>query len=143
MAITASICNSYLKEILEGVHEAGDTYKFALYPSTATLSKATTAYSSSGEVAAGDGYTTGGATLSGFSAALDGDVAVLDFSDPTWAAATITARGGLIYNSSQSNKAVAVLDFGEDVTSTAETFKVTMPAATAAAGIIRLQQPVA
>jgi hypothetical protein len=109
----------------------------------ATLSKATTAYSSSGEVAAGDGYSTGGATLSGFSAALDGDVAVLDFADPTWAEATITARGGLIYNSSQSNKAVAVLDFGEDVTSTAETFKVTMPAATGAAGIIRLQQPVA
>ena len=141
MAITASICNSYLKEILEGVHDAADTYMIALYPSTATLSKTTTAYSSTGEVADGDGYTTGGATLSDFSAALDGDVAVLDFSNPSWAAATITARGALIYNSSQSNKAVAVLDFGEDIISTAETFRVTMPAATAADGLIRLQQP--
>jgi hypothetical protein len=139
MAITAAICNSYKQEILQGVHEAADTYKIALYPSTATLSKATTAYSSTSEVANGNGYTTGGATLSGFSATLDGDTAILDWTtDPSWAAATITARGALIYNSTQTDKAVAVLDFGSDITSTAGTFTVTLPDPAAATGLIRI-----
>lgn len=138
MAITAAICNSYKKEILEGVHEAADTYKIALYTSSATLSKATTAYSGTNEVANGNGYTTGGATLADFATSIDTDTAILDFSDASWSDATITARGALIYNSSQSDKAVAVLDFGGDITSTAGTFTVTMPAATAAAGLIRI-----
>lgn len=139
MAITAAICNSYKQEIMQGVHEAADTYKIALFPSTATLSKSTTTYSSTGECASGSGYTTGGATLSGFAVTLDTDTAVLDFTtDPTWPASTITARGALIYNSTQANRAVCVLDFGSDVTSTADTFTVQFPAATAAAGLVRI-----
>lgn len=138
MAITAAFCNSYKQEILSGTHSSSDTYKIALYTSTATLSKATTAYSATNEVS-GTGYTAGGATLSGFSTSLDTDTAILDFTtDPTWASSTITARGALIYNSSKSNKAVAVLDFGSDITSTAGTFTVTFPAATAAAGLVRI-----
>jgi hypothetical protein len=141
MAITAALCNSYKQEILEGVHEAADTYKIALYTSSATLSKATTAYSGTNEVAEAGGYTTGGATLSGFSTSLDGDVAILDFADAEWTEATITAAGALIYNSSQSNKAVAVLSFGSDIVSTAGTFKITFPVAAAATGLIRLEAP--
>jgi hypothetical protein len=139
MAITAAFCNSYKRELLEGVHEAADTYKIALYVAAATLNKSTTTYNAANEVANGGGYTTGGATLAGFVAALDDDTAVLDFTtDPTWPAATITARGALIYNSTQANKAVAVLDFGADIISTNDEFKVTFPAATAAAGTLRI-----
>jgi hypothetical protein len=139
MAITAAVCNSYKQEILQGVHEAADTYKIALYTSAATLSSATTAYTATSEVSnSGTNYTTGGATLSGFAVTLDGSTAILDFADATWANASFTARGALIYNSTQSNKAVAVLDFGSDITATAATFTVTMPAAAAATGLIRV-----
>jgi hypothetical protein len=138
MAITQAFCNSYKLEILQGIHEAADTYKIALYVSTATLSKATTAYTATGEFS-GTGYTAGGATLAGFSATLDADTAILDWTtDPTWPNATITARGALIYNATQSNKAVAVLDFGADISSTNGTFTVTLPAPTAAAGLVRI-----
>jgi hypothetical protein len=138
MAITAAICNSFKQEILQGVHEAADTYKIALYTSSATLSKDTTAYTATGE-ASGTGYTAGGEDLAGFSVSLDGDTAILDFTtNPSWADATITARGALIYNSTQANKAVAVLDFGSDISSTAGTFTVTLPAPTSAAGLIRI-----
>lgn len=119
-------------------HTASDTYKIALYTSSATLSKSTTAYSATNEVS-GAGYSAGGATLSGFSVTTDGDTAILDWtSDPTWAAATITARGAVIYNSTRSNKAVAVLDFGSDFTSTAATFTVQLPAPTACTGTVRI-----
>lgn len=139
MAITAAICNSYKQEIMQGVHEAADTYKIALYTSAATLGASTTAYTATNEVANGNGYTTGGATLTGFTVTIDTNTAVLDFTtDPTWAASTITARGALIYNSSQTNKAVCVLDFGADITSTNDTFTVQFPAATAAAGLVRI-----
>jgi hypothetical protein len=138
MAITAAICNSYKQEILQGVHEAGDTYKIALFTSAATLSKATTAYAATNEVANGNGYTTGGATLAGFTVSIATDTAYLDWTtDPSWAAATFTARGALIYNSTQTDKAVAVLDFGADITATAGTFTVTFPAAGATA-LIRI-----
>lgn len=139
MAITAAICNSFKQEILAMTpHTAADTFKIALYTSSATLSKATTAYSATNEVS-GTGYTAGGATLSGFSVTLDTDTAILDWTtDPTWATSTITARGAVIYNSSRSNAAVAVLDFGSDIASTAGTFTVTLPAASAAAGLIRI-----
>jgi len=137
MAITAAVCNSYKQEILAGVHLSGDTYKIALYTSAATLSKATTAYSATNEVS-GAGYTAGGATLTGFANGLDTDTATLDFADASWPSATITARGALIYNSSRSNKAVCVLDFGADITSTNGTFTVTFPAATAGAATVRI-----
>lgn len=138
MAITQAFCNSFKQEVLQGVHVSTDVYKIALYTSVATLSKATTAYSATNEVS-GSGYTAGGATLSGFTTALDTDTAYIDWTtDPSWPAATITARGALIYNSSRSNKAVAVLDFGSDIVSTNGTFSVTLPAAAAATALIRI-----
>ena len=138
MAIVTAVCNSFKKEILEGVHEAADVYKIALYTSAATLNKSTTAYSATNEVA-GTGYTAGGATLSGYTTALDTDTAYIDWTvDPTWSTATITARGALIYNSTQANKAVATYDFGSDITSTAGTFTVTLPAAAAATATVRV-----
>lgn len=138
MAITAAFCNSFKQELLAMTpHTAGDTYKIALFTSAATLSKATTAYSTTNE-AVGTGYTAGGLTLTGFTVSLDGDTAILDFADASWASATLTARGALIYNSSRSNKAVAVLDFGADITATASTFLVTLPAAAAATAVIRI-----
>lgn len=136
MAITTAICNSYKQEILEGVHSSADTYKIALFTDSATLSASTTAYSSTNEVS-GTGYTAGGATLAGFSSGLSGSTAYLTFSDPSWANATITARGCLIYNSSKSNKAVAAFDFGGNITSTNGTFTIDLPAAGASA-LIRI-----
>ena len=140
MAITAAVCNSFKQELLAMTpHTAADVFKLALYTSAATLSKSTTAYSATNEVAASGSYSAGGITLVGFSATLDTDTAILDWTtDPTATTATITARGGLIYNSSRSNKAVAVIDFGADITSTAGTFTVAFPAATAAAGLVRI-----
>lgn len=137
MAITAAICNSYKQEVLSGTHLSSNTYKIALYTSAATLSKATTAYSATNEVS-GTGYSAAGASLSGFATSLDTDTAILTFSNVTWSSSTITARGALIYNSSVSNKAVAVLDFGSDKTSTNGDFTLTMPAASAAAGLVRI-----
>lgn len=116
--ITQSIATSYKSELLSGVHTSTDTYKIALYTSAATLGASTTAYSATNEVV-GTGYTAGGNTLVGFSVTTIGTEAILDFTtDPVWSTATITARGALIYNSSKSNKAVAVFDFGSDITST-------------------------
>lgn len=137
MAITTAICNSYKQEVLEGVHTTTDTYKLALYTSSATLGASTTAYSSTNEVANGNGYTTGGVTLSGLTTGLSSGTAYLTFSDPSWSSSTITARGCLIYNSSKSNKAVAAFDFGGDVTSTNGTFTVDLPAA-GASSLIRI-----
>jgi hypothetical protein len=128
MSITSALCNSYKKEILEGVHDSTDTYKIALFDSNAGLSAATTAYSTSGEVS-GTGYTAGGETLSGFTTGLSGSTAYLTFSDPSWANSTITARGCMIYNSSKSNKAVAVFNFGQNVSSVNGTFTVDFPGA--------------
>lgn len=137
MAITSGICDSYTQEVLSGTHTNTDTYKAALYTSAATLSLATTAYSATNEVV-GVGYTAGGVTLTGFATSIDSGVAILDFADPSWPSATITARGCLIYNSSKANKAVAVLDFGSDIASTNGTFTVQFPAASAAAGLIKI-----
>ena len=139
MAITAAITNSFKQELLAMTpHTAADTYKIALYTSAATLSKSTTAYAATNEVS-GTGYSAGGATLAGFSVTLDTDTAILDWTtDPSWPSATITARGGLIYNSSRSNKSVAVLDFGSDITSTNGTFTVALPTPAAATGLVRI-----
>ena len=136
MAITSALCNSYKQEILEGVHASTDTYKIALYTDSASLSASTTAYSATNEVS-GTGYSAGGANLSGFSSGLSGSTAYLTFSDPAWADSTITARGCLIYNSSKSNKAVAVFDFGQNVSSVNGTFTVDFPGA-GASSLIRL-----
>jgi hypothetical protein len=137
MAITSAFCTSAKKEFLEGVHEASDTYKIALFTSSASLGAATTAYSTSNEVV-GTGYTAGGVTLTGYASGSSGTTAWIDWTtDPSWTTSTITARGALIYNSSQSDKAIAVIDFGADKTSTAGTFLITFPAADASNAIIR------
>lgn len=140
MAITQALCNSFKQELLAMTpHTPADVYKIALYTSAATLSKSTTAYAAANEVGESGTYVAGGQALSGFSVTLDGDVAILDWTvNPKWTAATITARGALIYNSSRANKAVAVLDFGGDITSTSSTFDVTLPAPAAATGLIRI-----
>lgn len=137
MAITQAICNSAKQEWFQGTHTSAHTYKIALYTSAATLNASTTAYTASDEVV-GAGYGAGGTTLSGFSVTLDGSTAILEWTtDPYWTSATITARGCLIYNSSASNKALAVFDFGSNITSTNGTFTVVFPAAAAATGLIR------
>ena len=136
MAITTAICNSYKKEMFDGTHASGDTYKIALFTDAATLGAGTTAYSSTNE-SSGAGYDAGGKTLTGFTSGLDGSTAYVTFTDASWTSATITARGCLIYNSSKSNKAVAVFDFGQNVTSTNGTFTVDFPGA-GASSLIRI-----
>jgi len=137
MTIATEVCNSYKTEIMKGVHEDTDTYKMALYTSAATLGKATTAYSATNE-SSGTGYVAGGVTLTGFSATLSGDTAMLDFNDPAWPGSTITARGCLIYNASKGNKAIASFDFGGDVSSTAGTLTVELPVAGASTALVRV-----
>lgn len=139
MAITSALCTSYKLELLSGVHLAADVYKIALFTSAASLDATTTAYAATNEVANGNGYTTGGATLATFAASSSGTTAWLDWTvDPSWASATFTARGALIYNSTRANKAVAVLDFGADKTATNGTFTVVLPVADATTGLIRI-----
>lgn len=138
MAITQAMCSSFKSELLGGVHDLDtDTIKIALYTSAATLGASTTAYSATNEVV-GTGYTAGGNTMTSPVVSLDGTTAIVDFDNTTWSAATITARGALIYNASKANRAIAVLDFGADKTSTAGDFTVVMPAAAAATAIIRI-----
>lgn len=127
MAITQAITTSYKAEVLQGIHDSADTYKMALYTSVATLGTSTTAYSATNEVV-GTGYTIGGTTLSGFNVTTSGTTAILDFNDPFWENATITARGALVYNASKSNKAVAIYDFGSDIASTNGDFTVSINA---------------
>lgn len=138
MAISQAMCSSFKQQLFLGEHDLDtDVIKLALYTSSATLSAATTAYSSSDEVV-GTGYTAGGNTLAGATVSLSGTTAYVGFSDTTWSTATITARGALIYNSSKSNKAIAVLDFGADKTSTAGDFTVQMPTNDASSAILRI-----
>lgn len=138
MAISQAMCSSYKEQLLGAVHDMDtDVFYIALYTSSATLSAATTIYSTSNEVVA-VGYTAGGNILSGAVITLSGTTAFVDFDNTTWTTATITARGALIYNSSKSNKAVAVLDFGGDKSSTAGDFTVIMPTPDAANALIRI-----
>ena len=138
MAITQAMCNSFKTELLGGTHDLDtDVIKIALFTSSATLDASTTAYSTTNEVV-GSGYTAGGNTLAGAAISLSGSTAIVDFSDTTWSTATITARGALIYNSSKADRAVAVLDFGGDKTSTSGDFTVVLPAADASNAIIRI-----
>jgi hypothetical protein len=140
MAITQAMCDSFKVQLLNGAQNfSANTYKIALYTSAATLSNATTAYTSSNEVASGGGYTTGGNTLTVSTLPTStGNVAFISFANSTWANATITAAGALIYNNSQANSAVASLSFGGDKTSTAGTFAVIFPTPDATSAIIRI-----
>jgi hypothetical protein len=143
MAFTGNFMPTSFKiELLNGLQNfSANTFKIALYTNSATLDANTTAYTTSGEVASGGNYVTGGNTLSVTTTPTNGGsgtTAYIDFADTTWSAATITARGALIYNNSQSNSAVAVLDFGSDKTSTDGDFTVQFPAATNTTAIIRI-----
>ena len=138
MAISQSMCNSFKSELLGGIHDLGaDAIKLALYTSAATLGASTTTYSSANEVS-GSGYVAGGNAMTGVVISLDGSTAIVDFADVTWPAATITARGALIYNSSKANRAIAVIDFGSDKVSSVEAFTVQMPVASAATALLRI-----
>lgn len=140
MAITQSMCTSFKVDLLAGVQDFDtDTFKIALYTSSASLGADTTVYTTSGEVPSTGNYTAGGNTLTvSVTPTSSGTTAYVDFDNTTWSAATITARGALIYNSSKSNKAVAVLDFGSDKTSTDGDFTIIFPAADATNAIIRI-----
>jgi hypothetical protein len=144
MAISQAMCTSFKVQLLSGAQNFNtgttEVYKIALFTSAATLGAGTTTYSGSttGEVANGGGYTTGGNTLTVSQIPTSsGTTAFIDFADTTWSAATITARGALIYNSSDDT-AVAVLDFGSDKTSTAGDFTIIFPTADATDAIIRI-----
>ncbi len=156
MPITQAMCSSFKAELMLAVHDfratGGDTFKLALYTSSATIDANTTAYTSSNEVT-GANYTAGGGTLSNLGVVTSNNTAstgvgFTDFSDLTFANSTITARGALIYNTTPSansnanttltNAAVAALDFGSDKTSTAGDFTIIFPAATNTTAIIRI-----
>lgn len=140
MAIAQGIANSFKAELAQGIHNfgaAGDQFYIALYTSAASLSASTTIYTTSGEVV-GTGYTAGGKLLTNVTPVLSGAIAIIDFSDVTWSASTITARGALIYNATDGNKAIAVLDFGSDRVSTASDFVIQFPTPDSANAILRL-----
>ena len=141
MAITSAITTSFKQQLLVGTHNftnsTGDTFKLALYTSSATLGASTTAYTTTVE-ASGTNYTAGGGALTNVTPFATGTTAVVDFNDLTFSTATITARGCLIYNSTDANKAVAAIDFGGDKTSTAGDFTIVFPTPTATGAIIRL-----
>lgn len=141
MAITQAMCTSFKKELLTGTHNftasTGDSFKLALYTSSATLGASTTAYSATNEVS-GTGYTATGSALTNVTPTTSGTTALTDFADLTFSSATITANGALIYNDSQSDKAVIVLAFGGDKTSTNGDFTIQFPTADASNAIIRI-----
>lgn len=148
MAITQAMATSFKVEILNGIHAFGttvvrgattpDTFKIALFTSSATLDATTTAYSTTNEVPSTGNYTAGGNTLTTVAPTSSGTTAFLDFNDTTWATSTITANGALIYNSTQSNRAAAVLAFGTDKSSSGGNFTIQFPVADASNAIIRI-----
>ena len=144
MAITSAICTSFKQELLVGTHNftatSGNTFKIALYTSDASLGAGTTAYSTSNEItnSSGTAYTAGGATLTSVTPTTSGTTAFCDFADVSYTSASFTANGALIYNDTQSDKAVAVIAFGSDKTVTSGTFTIQFPTADATNAIIRL-----
>lgn len=141
MAITQAVCNSFKKELLDGVHDldtGGDTFKLSLYKSTAVLSAATTSYTTGNEVSASGQYAAGGGVLQSQQTSVASGVAIVDFADLSFTGVTLTARGALIYNSTDAKKAVCVLDFGGDKTATSGTFTIQFPAFTTSAAILRI-----
>jgi hypothetical protein len=142
MAITQSLCTSFKVDLLSGtqnfVSGTGNTFKMALYTSSATLGATTTAYTTTNEIT-GTGYTAGGNTLAvSTSPTSSGTTAFLSFTDTSWTTATFTCRGALIYNSTNSNKAVAVFDFGSDKQVIGGTFTITFPTADSTSAVIRI-----
>lgn len=143
MAIVQCVPDSMLLDFTQGIQDfqaAGDTFKCALYYATATLNTGTTAYTASGEVS-GTGYTAGGVTLTSIDPVVSGNKAIIDFVDATFSAVTLVdVAGALIYNTSQSDAAVAVLKFASPISATAQDLNVIFPGATTTSAIIRLRQ---
>ena len=149
MAITQALCTAFKKELMLGTHNFatnGNDFKLALYAessggknsSTATLGASTTAFTTIGEVGSTGSYATGGGSLTKIAPTTSGTTAFTDFADLSFTTATITAMGALIYNSTNSNKAVCVLDFGSNKTSTSGMFTIQFPTADASNAIIRI-----
>jgi len=144
MAISSAVCNSFKQEILVGTHNftasSGNSFKLALYTSSASLGAGTTAYSTSNEISnsSGSAYTAGGKALTSVTPVLDGSTAVCDFADISFTSASFTANGCLIYNDTQSDKAVCVVAFGGDKTVSSGTFTIQFPAAAASTAIVRI-----
>jgi len=147
MTIAQTATTSFKVELLQAVHNFGptspNTFKIALYTATSDIGPATTVYTATNEVV-GTGYTAGGNTLAISTGPTSGNnnssipTAFVSFSNTSWASSSITARGALIYNSTQGNKSVAVLDFGADKTTANTTFLITFPAADASSAIVRI-----
>lgn len=140
MAITQAMCTSFKVQLLNGEQNfSANTFKLALYTSSATINENTTAYSATNEVPSTGNYSAGGNTLTvSVTPTNSGNVAYISFANTSWLNATITAAGALIYNNSNANAAVCVLNFGGDKTSTNGTFAVNFPTADASNAIIRL-----
>ena len=155
MAINQAMCSSFKQELLQGLHNftlgsgggtttttgTGNTYYCALYTNAATLGAGSTTYVTANETTntAGTAYAAGGQSLTNVTPSLDGTTAITDFGNVTWSASSLTARGAMIYNFSQSgNNAVCVLDFGSDKTSSAGDFTINFPAPAANTALIRI-----
>lgn len=142
MAITQGLCTSFKVDLLTGTQNftpsTGNTYKMALYTSSATIGPTTTVYTTTNEIS-GAGYTAGGNTLTvSVAPTSSGTTAYLSFADTTWSSATFTCRGALIYNVTNGNKAVAVFDFGSDKSVVGGSFTVSFPVADATNAVIRI-----
>ena len=144
MAITQAIANSFKQQLLEAKQNfltsgsGGNSFKLALYSSSATLNSATTVYTTTNEVSNSGSYSAGGGALVNSGTSISAGVARTTFANLSFTSATITARGALIYNTSQSNAAVCVLNFGTDKTATSGTFTIQFPANTSTASILRI-----
>ena len=144
MAITSAICNSFKVEILTAVHNftasSGNTFNLALYTSSATLNKSTTAYASTNEISntSGSAYSAKGKALTSVTPALSTDTACCDFADVSWTSASFTANGCLIYNDTNADRAVCAVAFGSDKTVSSGTFTIQFPAADASNAIVRI-----
>ena len=142
MAITQAVANSFKGQLLTGSHNftaaTGNVFKLALFTSAATLNSATTVYAATNEVANTGQYVTGGGVLTNVSPVVSSGVAFIDFADISFTGVTLTAFGALIYNTSVSDAAVAVLSFGADKTATSGTFTVQFPDDTSSAAILRI-----
>ena len=144
MTISSAVCNSFKQEILVGTHNftasSGNSFKLALYTSSASLGAGTTAYATTNEISntSGSAYTAGGKVIVSVTPALDGSVACCDFADISFTSASFTANGCLIYNDTQADKAVCVVAFGGDKTVSSGTFTIQFPAADASNAIVRI-----
>ncbi len=142
MAISTAFCTSFKQGLMQGLHDfdnpGGNTFKIALYTSSATLGASTTAYSATNEVATGGNYSAGGNTLVSVTPTTSGTTAFVDFADTTWSSSTITANGALIYNANSSNASCVVLAFGSDKSSSNGDFQIVFPTANATDAIIRI-----